>query len=276
MSKFADAVPVLMYHHVSPNPGLVTVSPETFEDHMALLAERGYTTLTANQFLDFLQGSFQAPQRSVLITFDDGYLDNYVYAYPILKSHGLRAAIFCVTSWIADGPCRNHAGHSATLPICPNHSGCKQAIAAGQSDSVILRWSEIEKMSRDDTIEIHSHTHTHTRWDKTIVDVAERNQQLATDLLQSQQALRARLGHESRHLCWPQGYFDAAYQAIATKLGYTAQYTTMQHVNTRATAPDSIGRNVAKELPADWLANRLFIYSRPWLGSVYHRLRGSL
>ena len=38
MSKFADAVPVLMYHHVTPNPGLVTVAPETFEDHMAFLA----------------------------------------------------------------------------------------------------------------------------------------------------------------------------------------------------------------------------------------------
>ena len=276
MSKFADAVPVLMYHHVTPNPGLVTVAPETFEDHMAFLAKDGYTALTADQFVDFLQGSFQAPRRSVLITFDDGYLDNYVYAYPILKSHGLHATIFCVTSWIADGPRRNHAGQGAALPTCPNHSECKHAIAAGQSDSVVLRWSEIETMSRDEVIEIHSHTHTHTRWDKAIADVAVRNRQLTADLLESRQTLRARLGHDSRHLCWPQGYFDAAYQAVASNIGFIAQYTTMQRVNTRATAPESIGRTVAKDLPARWLANRLFIYSRPWLGSAYHRLRGSV
>lgn len=276
MSKIANAVPVLMYHHVSPSPGLVTVSPQTFSDHMAYLAERGYTSLTADQFLGFLQGSFQAPRRSVLITFDDGYLDNYVYAYPTLKSHGLRATIFCVTSWIADGPRRNHAGQGIPLPICHGHSACKRAIVAGQADEVILRWPEIEAMIGDGTIEVHSHTHTHTRWDKTIEDEAERDQKLTQDLMQSREMLRARLGKESPHLCWPQGYFDAAYQAAASSLGFTAQYTTLQHVNTRETSPDLIGRNVAKDLPASWLASRLFIYSRPWLGSVYHRLRGGM
>jgi peptidoglycan/xylan/chitin deacetylase (PgdA/CDA1 family) len=276
MRKFADAVPVLMYHHVSPNPGLVTVSPPTFNQHMAYLAQHGYTTLTADQLLGFLQGTFQAPRRSVLITFDDGYLDNYVYAYPSLKSHGLRATIFCVTGWLADGPRRKHHGQGTPLPICPDHSTCKRAISEGQADEVILRWSEIEQMMSDGTIEVHSHTHTHTRWDKKIEDVAERKQKLAQDLIQSLETLRARLGKESSHLCWPQGYFDATYQSTAIDLGFKAQYTTMQNINTRTTSPELIGRHVAKDLSASWLASRLFLYSRPWLGSLYNRLRGGM
>lgn len=277
MSALAQAVPVLMYHHVSPNPGLVTVSPKIFTDHMGYLARAGYTTLTADQFLGFLQGTYQAPAKSVLITFDDGYLDNYVYAYPTLRSLGLRAVIFCVTGWLSDGNPRNNAGESTALPACPNHSACKQAIAAGQVDDVMLRWSEIQRMADDATIEAHSHTHTHTRWVKIVADAERRSQQLEQDLLRSRQTLLARLGKkESAHLCWPQGYFDAAFQATATRVGFVAQYTTLQHPNTRTTAANNIGRFVAKDLPANWLANRLFLYSSPRLGALYHRLRSAL
>ena len=273
MSQFAQAVPVLMYHHVSPNPGLVTVSPATFTDHMGYLARAGYTALTADQFLGFLQGSYQAPAKSVLITFDDGYLDNYVYAYPTLQSLGLRAVIFCVTGWLSDGNPRHHVGESPALPNCPDHRACKQAIAAGRADDVIMRWSELERMSRDGTIEAHSHTHSHTRWDKIIANADERLERLAKDLADSRQSLSAHLGKQSVHLCWPQGYFDADYQAAATGLGFVAQYTTSQHVNSRTTAPDQIGRFVAKDRSANWLATRLFLYSSPILGSLYHRMR---
>ncbi len=276
MSQFAQAIPVLMYHHVSPNPGLVTVSPETFTDHMGYLARAGYTTLTADQFLGFLQGSYQAPAKSVVITFDDGYLDNYVYAYPTLRSLALHAVIFCVTGWLSDGKLRKHAGESNELPTCPNHSACKQAIAAGLLDDVMLRWSEIQRMCDDGTIEIHSHTHTHIRWDKTIPDADERSQRLVQDLSDSRNTLYARLGKHSTHLCWPQGYFDASYQLAATRLGFVAQYTTSQHVNSSKTTPDHIGRFVAKDRPATWLATRLFLYSSPRLGSLYHRLRSAL
>jgi peptidoglycan/xylan/chitin deacetylase (PgdA/CDA1 family) len=275
MNRLARAVPVLMYHHVSPNPGLVTVSPATFTDHMDYLARAGYTTLTADEFLGFLQGSYPAPAKSVLITFDDGYLDNYVYAYPTLRTFGLHAVIFGVTGWLSDGKPRNYVGESTELPICPNHSACKQAIAVGRADDVMLRWSEVQRMGEDGTVEIHSHTHTHTRWDKVIPNAEERAQRLAEDLSDSRQTLLARLGKESSHLCWPQGYFDAAYQTTANRLGFIAQYTTSQHVNTHTTASKNIGRFVAKDRAANWLAIRLFLYSSPRLGSLYQRMRSA-
>ncbi len=111
--KSAKAVPVLMYHHVSPNPGLVTVSPATFRHHMKTIAEAGYTTISADDFLGFLLKRLDLPEKSVLITFDDGFLDNYVHAYPVLRELGLKSTLFAVTGWIGDGPARTQAGDGA-------------------------------------------------------------------------------------------------------------------------------------------------------------------
>src|SRR5690606_34218981 len=80
-------VPVLMYHHVSPSPGMVTTSPARFEQHIAWLRREGWSALTADEFAGHLAGR-PVPPKSVLITFDDGYLDNWLYAHPILQRHG--------------------------------------------------------------------------------------------------------------------------------------------------------------------------------------------
>lgn len=264
----ARAVPVLMYHHVSPNPGLVTVSPATFRAQMKTIAAKGYLAVSPDDLLAFLQGRSEPPPKSVLITFDDGYLDNYVHAYPVLRELGLKATVFAVTGWIGDGPAR-----SGELP-CPDHKTCMAKVRDGQTDEVMLRWSEIEAMEAAGVMEFHSHTHTHTRWDKQIAEPAARRAALARDLAQSRDTLKERLGREERHLCWPQGYFDPDYVTVATELGFAALYTTRRHVNTRHSSPLDIGRIVTKERTDNWLARRLAIYSSPVLGRLYTALRG--
>lgn len=271
------AVPCLMYHHVSPIAGLVTVTPDVFEAQMAYVAQSGYRALTPDQFVDFLTGRSDVPRKSVLITFDDGYLDNYVYAYPILKRFGLRATIFIVTGWLGDGPTRpriDTIANSDRPPHTPGHRDCKNAIARGEADSVMMRWSEIEAMEASGTVECHSHTHSHVRWDRTIPERTQRLERLTEDLHQSKEQLRIRLGRASRHLCWPQGYFDADYQSIASGMGFEAQYTTRKGVNRQGTDPSSIFRLVAKARSGYWFANRLWIYRKALRGQLYTRLRG--
>lgn len=271
--SFARAVPVLMYHHVSPNPGLVTVSPETFTAQMEYLAQSGFTALTADQFLAFLQGKADVPGKSVLITFDDGYLDNCVHAWPVLQRLGLHAVIFVVTGWIGDGPARPHAGmEGASLPHCPDHRTCKAAIAEGSADQVMLRWSEIAAMQESGAVEFHSHTHSHLRWDRELPH-GEHLSALEADLMLSQAELR-RLGKDSPHLCWPWGYFEPEYQAVARQMGFTAQYTVEKGINTPGTDPARIYRVVVKDRAGPWFARRLWIYSRPLLGRLYLKLRG--
>jgi peptidoglycan/xylan/chitin deacetylase (PgdA/CDA1 family) len=181
---------------------------------------------------------------------------------------GIRATIFAVTGWLGDGAPR--AGER----VCPDHASCMASIRAGRADEVMLRWSEIEEMEASGLVECHSHTHTHTRWDREPMEPSARLQALADDLSLSRETLARRLGRQDRHLCWPQGYFDAGYVGVARKLGFEALYTTRKHVNMRGTPPDDIGRLVTKERAGAWLGNRLAIYANPLLGRLYTALRG--
>ncbi|EFX8302280.1 carbohydrate transporter, partial [Shigella flexneri] len=86
----ANHVPVLMYHHVSHCPGLVTLSPETFRKQMKWLAENNWKTLSSDELEFFYRGG-KLPRKSVMLTFDDGYLDNWFQVYPLLNEFNLKA-----------------------------------------------------------------------------------------------------------------------------------------------------------------------------------------
>jgi peptidoglycan/xylan/chitin deacetylase (PgdA/CDA1 family) len=271
------SVPVLMYHHVCPLPGMVSVSPQTFERQMKFLASSGYTTLTSDEFLDFLAQRAQIPKKSVLITFDDGYLDNYIYAFPILKQYRVRATIFVVTGWIGDGPVRQRTDPVATaaLPATPDHEECRVALAAGRADDVMLRWSEIREMEASGLVDIQSHTHSHICWDKVYSDLQLRMSELESDLRLSRQTLREKLGRDSRHLCWPWGYFEPDYLSLATRVGFEGQYTVAKGVNLPGSDPQQIHRVVVKDRAGRWFSSRLWIYRHSAIGRLYVRLRGA-
>lgn len=267
----SQSIPVLMYHHVSPRPGLVTVSPKTFEAQMKDLVKRGYVSLRADQFLDFMENGAPVPEKAVLITFDDGYLDNYVYAFPVLERLNLTATVFAVTSWIGDGPARPHAGQSGPIPETPDHKTCKKLIRGGRADAVMMRWSEIEIVETAGSMEIHSHTHSHIRWDEQFGP--NRFAMLEQDLMESRGMLLQRLG-TSPHLCWPWGYHEPGYVERAQNLGFRALYTVKKGVNVAGGDPADIRRFVVKDKAGIWLALRLWLYRSSIRGRLYSLLRG--
>lgn len=260
--KKAKALPILMYHHISPNPGLVTVSPTAFRSQIEALARDGWGTVGLKDAERFFLGE-SLPPKTCIVTFDDGYLDNRTYAAPVLAEFGMKAVIFVVTGWLGEGVPRTGT------PDAPDHSECKRRIAAGEPDSVILRWSEAEQLQAAGVFEFHSHTHSHTRWDRQVVELNARGRALAEDLVASRQALRGRLGVDSRHLCWPQGYYDEQYMALACAAGFDYLYTTQTRINVAGSPTNQIGRFVTKEKPGRWLRSRTALYARPWLGRLY-------
>ena len=99
-------IPILCYHRVCPkneigkdSPSLC-VTPEQFKNQMSLLKLLGYLPLSVQALLASLQGRRNLGRRPVLLTFDDGYADNYVYAFPILKKFSFTAVIFLVTDFL--------------------------------------------------------------------------------------------------------------------------------------------------------------------------------
>ncbi len=268
----ARAVPVLMYHHVSPAAGAVTVSPVHFADQMAMLAREGYTTLGARAFSEFLAGK-PVPAKSVVLTFDDGYLDNWVHAHPVLAEHGFTALGFLVSGWVNSGPVRPNAVDPASPLYLLGHSAAKAAIEAGETDRAIMRWSEIDAMRQAGTFEFHGHTHTHTRWDRVSANPASKRASLREDLLQTRATLAQHLGEVSDHLCWPQGYFDTDYVEEAHAAGFRHLYTVEPGTNQHHGNPGRILRLDVRDKPAAWLKTRLWVHSRPLLSGLYLKIK---
>lgn len=264
----ASTVPVLMYHHVRPGAGMIATTPEHFEDQLKWLAKNGYTTLTTAQFARHLQGE-GVPRRSILLTFDDGYLDNWVYAYPLLKKYGFKATIFLVTSWIQDGPLRPILGQEG-LPDTPEHRACEVLIEQGRSDEAALRWSEIRAMRESGLIEFHSHTHTHTRWDLS-ERAAAKDALMSHELAQSRAALATHLGEVSDHFCWPQGHFDADYVRIAQAAGFRYLYTTQAFGQNKAGSdPANIYRFAVRNTTGASVGRRIRIAAHPVIGPLFN------
>lgn len=92
----AKGVPVLVYHGIQPSGSSCNVTPETFIAHMNALSAAGYTTLTTEEFVAFMRGKRRFPERSVLVTFDDGRTDSFSGADPVLRRLGFHATMFTI------------------------------------------------------------------------------------------------------------------------------------------------------------------------------------
>jgi peptidoglycan/xylan/chitin deacetylase (PgdA/CDA1 family) len=90
------AIPILIYHHIDDDPyepnSLIT-SPAKFRSDMEAVKAAGYNTVLIQDLIDYVDGKKTLPDNPVAITFDDGYLSNYEYAYPVLKELGMNATI---------------------------------------------------------------------------------------------------------------------------------------------------------------------------------------
>lgn len=267
----ADNVAVYMYHHVCDAPGSLTVTARHFEDQIRGLARQGYRSVGADDFAAFLAGQ-PLPRKSVVITFDDGYLDNWVYAHPVLQRYGMKALLFTITGLIGDGPVRPYAGQGKPLPDCPSHRRTQECMQGPDCDQVMLRWDEIYEMLNAGTFEIHSHTHTHTRWDLMCASPIEKALRFQEDMHASRDTLIKKLGAASRHLCWPQGYFDDDYQREAKALGFDHFYTTDPRGQNRSgNDATHIYRVAVRNRSYPWLRQRTWLATHPRLGPLYNR-----
>jgi peptidoglycan/xylan/chitin deacetylase (PgdA/CDA1 family) len=110
-----DIIKVLMYHRVVKDRVLskghwTCIHAEDFRRHLEFLDRWGFTPITLNDYRLYLEGEINLPRKPVIITFDDGYLDTYENAFPLLQEFGMRAVVFVLgdrtimsNAWDADG-----------------------------------------------------------------------------------------------------------------------------------------------------------------------------
>ena len=97
-------VPILMYHSIlkdSARQGKYVISPAVLAADLDALQEKGYTAVTVSDLLAYVQDGADLPEKPVMITFDDGYYNNYIYAYPLLKQRGMKAVVSIIGSQTA-------------------------------------------------------------------------------------------------------------------------------------------------------------------------------
>ena len=183
-------VPVLYYHSVMLEVGNeVRMPPDQFEAQMAYLKDQGYQSITLNQlYLAFYKGG-SLPPKPFVITFDDGYVDNYTNAFPILKKYGYTATIFMVTSYI-DG-------------------------------KGFLSWSQLKELVASGW-EIESHTTTHPYLSK--VDEAT----LWHELKSSKDFLEEGLGQSVNFFAYPYGDYNSVVSKTVKDTGYLMAITTQR------------------------------------------------
>lgn len=91
-SQYTRRVPILMYHDLEGD----SLSAAQFEEQMAALSGAGYTSVNFEQLRAYVEQGTPLPDKSVVITFDDGYLSNMTYGLPVLEKYGMKATIFVI------------------------------------------------------------------------------------------------------------------------------------------------------------------------------------
>ena len=176
-------IPILLYHHVelSPDATRYSIDTQEFEDQMETLSKLGYKTITHTQLREAIYEGLLLPPKPILITFDDGHVDNYVNAFPIMQTYGLTGTIYIVA---------NRLGSDGFLSIEHLH------------DMIEADW------------EIGSHGMTHA--DLTTLQPEE----LRVEILDSRLLLEDRLGVEVRSFSYPFGSFTETIIGKIQNYGY--------------------------------------------------------
>ncbi len=152
-----NCIPVMMYHHVNEQKETsVSISPARFEEQIKYLSDNGYRSLHLPEFFKYLDG-WDIPEKVIVITFDDGYADNYRYAYPILKKYNMKATIFLVTAFI-----KNAAPKNRDIP--DNSKILIDSITAKNGLDGYLTWEEIKEMQSGCLIDHQAHSHSHAAY----------------------------------------------------------------------------------------------------------------
>ena len=98
-----EGFPILEYHQVTDEPldpdfEVYNVPPAEFAAQLDYLQAEGYTTITLQDFMRVVHGKGALPDKPIILTFDDGYADNYKEMLPILEAHGMTAVVYVITN----------------------------------------------------------------------------------------------------------------------------------------------------------------------------------
>lgn len=192
-------VPILCYHRICPQNMISTdsrslcVTPEQFKRQISLLKFLGYRPISVQDLVAFLQARKNLDGKPVILTFDDGYEDNYIYAFPILKKFSFSATIFLVTDLI----------------------GKKNLWDSGTA--ALLNESQIEEMHLAG-IGFGSHTAAH-------IDLSRKKlAEIKEELSRSKRKIEALTSRLDTPFCYPYSRLHPSVKTLLRECGYACAF----------------------------------------------------
>ena len=188
--KSIYVVPVLMYHKIDGayKESKLSVSPESFERQMRFLVDHHYNIVSLDELSDLIRSKNPIPYKTVAVTFDDGYENNYTNAYAVLRRYGIPASIFVVVNKIGE------QGY--------------------------LTWEEIKEMASNG-IDIGSHTLS-----ECYLPDIEDPVRLKNEIFESRSIIQAEIPGEASFIAYCSGGFNERVRELVIEAGYKGACAT--------------------------------------------------
>lgn len=183
-------VPILMYHYIgaNPNPGKdlardnLSVTPDEFEKQLDYLNVQGFNSISLDTLYAGLKGTISLPPKPMVLTFDDGYIDFYINAFPILKRFNIHATSFLPTQLIGTG--------------------------------YYMNWNQVAQLQSSGLISFQAHTLHHS--DLTTLELELAKQ----EILQSKKELESRIGVPVNWFSYPYGSSNELLWELVKQAGF--------------------------------------------------------
>ncbi len=211
-------VAILMYHSVGDNPAFFTVTPKDFARQMAYLKKQGFRVVSLGQIVNSLEKGEKLTDKTAALTFDDGYVDNFVNAWPVLKKYNFPATIFLTTGYFG------------------------QLLGNSQGGQIkILDEAQVKEMARSDLIEFGSHTQSHPR----LAEISDID--FAKEAQVSKETIERITGKDCRFFAYPRGYWRESFFGVLKGLGYKAACSVQEGLIRTGDNPFCLKRNMVYE-----------------------------
>ena len=187
-------VPILMYHEIGQGEGSFYVSLDNFNKQMEYIKNKGYEVISLDSLVESIKSNKRLKRNKVVITFDDGYKNNFTYASPVLMKMGFPATIFLITDFMG-----------------------KKFEDSGKE---FMTWEEIVTMS-DNGISFGRHTKSHVK-----LGLINDEELAFKEISSSKKAIEAKIGKPVDYFCYPAGSFNEKIKELVKKAGYKGACTT--------------------------------------------------
>ncbi len=233
-------LPILMYHGVTEDPnrvGTFVISAKMLENDLRFLQKQGYESVTVDEVIRYVKDGEPLPPKPIVLTFDDGYYNNYCYAFPLLQKYNMKAVISPIgkyTDLYSENEDRNPAYAHIT-------------------------WENIREMMASGLVEFQNHSYDlhHQEGGRTGAK-KKKNESLATygkvlqqDLMIWQEKMQENTGYMPTTFAYPFGGISDASYEILDQLGFQATLSCEEKVNVITPGDDECLKKLNRFLRSD-------------------------